>query len=172
MQIKILKGPPELNIVEKIIELDKANMKSVLDSAGMDFPEFRRRESLKDNPTLIIALKDNELLGYLEFTRSWNNADRIYISSIQIEKRYRNTKLVLQFIEEFRRLMKNEEFSEFETNVQKNNLTAIKLLQKIGFVFRENTRNPASWQLLANRKILDESPIIGLLDKWRKSAAD
>ncbi len=170
MKLRVLKNQLgfDSDFIEQIIEFDKANMQSVLEEAGIDFPEENRRRGFENNPTFIIAANGGKIIGYLEYTRSWNDADYIYISSIQIDKKYRNSRLILRLIDEFAKLAEKEDFKGFETNVQKNNLPVVELYRKIGFEFRENPENNASWLLKAEREILRESPIVPMLEKWRK----
>lgn len=170
MKLRVLKDRRDFDaaFIEQIIEFDKANMRSVLNEAGIDFPEENRRRGFENNPTFIIAASGGKIIGYLEYTRSWSDADYIYISSIQIDKKYRNSKLILRLIDEFAKLAEKEDFKGFETNVQKNNLPVVKLYRKIGFEFTRNPNNDASWLLRADRKILRESPIVSMLEKWRK----
>jgi ribosomal protein S18 acetylase RimI-like enzyme len=168
MKLRVLKGDFDSDFIEQIIELDRANMEAVLNEAGIEFPEAKRRLGFNRNPTFIAAESEGKIIGYLEYTRSWTDADEIYISSIQIDKKYRHSKLILRLIDKFIETVEREDFKGFETNVQRNNLPVVKLYRKIGFEFEENPRNPASWLLKADRRILSESPIRLLLDKWRK----
>ena len=174
MELRVLKGGSEFasTLIEQILALDRANMQKILADSGLRFPKENRRAGFKRNPTLILAEKNGKIVGYLEFTRSWSDPDIIYLSSIKIARKYRHSKLILQLIDKFIETIRRENFTGFETNVQKNNLTAVKLYQKIGFRFKENPRNPASWQLEADRRILIESPVNLLLEKWRKKVRD
>ncbi|HVE59650.1 MAG TPA: GNAT family N-acetyltransferase [Pyrinomonadaceae bacterium] len=168
MKLRVLKSDFDSDFIEQILRLDKANMQAVLDNAGLEFPEQNRRDGFKKNPTLIVAENKGEVAGYLEYTRSWNDADLIYLSSIQIEEKYRRSDLILKLIDEFVKTVGQENFKGFETNVQKNNFPVINLYRKIGFEFKENPHNRASWRLTADREILNESPVNALLEKWRK----
>ena len=171
MKLRVLKsdgGDFDRDFIEQIIELDKANMQAVLDIAGLEFPEQNRRDGFKKNPTFIVAENEGEIAGYLEYTRSRTDADLIYLSSIQIEKKYRRSDLLLKLIDEFVRTVGQEDFRGFEANVRKNNFPVIKLYRKIGFEFKENPRNSASWRLTADHEILNESPVNVLLEKWRE----
>jgi len=171
MKLRVLKGKRAFgaDFIERILELDKTNMQAILDESGIEFPEPNRRAGFERNPTLIVAEANGKIAGYLEYTRSWTNAEIIYISSIQIAEKYRHSKLILRLIDKFIDAVETENFKGFETNVQKNNSAVVKLYRKIGFEFEENPRHAASWRLTADRKILSESPVRSLLDKWRKS---
>jgi len=170
MKLRVLKTESDFDadFIDRILALDKAQMPTILTEAGIEFPEEKRRGGFKRNPTFIVAENAGKIAGYLEYTRSWSDGDTIYISSIQIEKRYRHSKLILRLIDKFVETVAEEDFRGFETNVQKNNLPAAGLYRKIGFAFEENPRNRASWRLIADRRILDESPVRQLLERWRK----
>lgn len=174
MQLCVLKGEQIIDsgFIEQIIEFDKRNMKPILEKAGVDFPEERRRKGMT-SATFIVALGDKDIAGYIEYSRSWNDPNYIYIDSIQIDKNYRNSKLILKLVERFTFLISSEDFAGFETNVQKANLPAVKMYRKIGFKLEENLRNPASWTARADESLLETSPLIHLINKWRKmSSAD
>ena len=50
---------------ERILALDRAHMRSVLDAAGLAFPEENRRRGLRDPATVLIALVEgDDLLGH------------------------------------------------------------------------------------------------------------
>jgi ribosomal protein S18 acetylase RimI-like enzyme len=167
--LRIVKGQQLIDsgLGEQIIEFDKQNMKPILEKAGIEFPEEKRRKGLRSNPTFIIAFDGRSLAGYLEYLRSWNDPNYIYVGSIQIDEKYRNTRLILELIDKFRDLVAEEDFVGFETNVQKANLPAVKMYRKIGFRLEENPNNDDSWIARADRRIMRESPVIGLIDKWR-----
>lgn len=170
MEIAIVRGK-EINdsgLDEQITEFDRINMKPILEAAGIEFPEERRRKAFTGNSTFIIAFDQRRIAGYVEYRRSWNDADYIYISSIQIAKKYRNTSLIIKLIDNFRSLVSAEEFAGFETNVQKVNARAVKMYQKIGFRLEDNPHNEASWLVRADKTLLEDSPILQLINRWRK----
>lgn len=154
-------------LAEQIITFDKRNMQPILEKAGIEFPEDKRQKGLPQ-ATFIIAFNNNEIAGYLEYLRSWNDPNLIYVGSIQIAEKYRNTKLILELLDEFRRAVSSEQLDGFETSVQKTNTTAAKMYQKIGFKLEENPNNAASWLAKAGKDLLENSPVIRLIDKWRK----
>ena len=172
MKLKILTGQQliDSDLVEQIIDLDRKNMQPILDEAGIEFPREKRLKGLQ-TATFVIAFDGQTIAGYLEYLRSWNNPDYIYVGSVQIEKRYRGRGLLLAFFDQFRKLVATEEFAGFETSVQKVNKDAVKLYQKIGFKLEKNPSNDASWLARAGKELLIESPIVTLIDKWRDRAA-
>jgi ribosomal protein S18 acetylase RimI-like enzyme len=173
LELKILKGREliESGLAEEIIELDRRNMRPVFERAGIEFPEEKRRRGLRSDPTFIVAFDGGAVAGYIEYLRSWNDPNYIYVGSVQIEKRYRNAGLILALFDELRSLVAGEDFVGFETNVQKANTAAVKMYRKIGFSLEENPDNEASWSARAGRELLKDSPVVALLDRWRERRA-
>jgi ribosomal protein S18 acetylase RimI-like enzyme len=171
MELRILTGRQvlESGLAERIIEFDRRNMRPVLAAAGLDFPEEKRRKGLQSNPTFIIAFDGQAVAGYLEYLRSWRDPNYIYVGAIQIAEKYRNTRLILMLLDRFRTLVAAEDFVGFETNVQKVNVRAVKLYRKIGFKLEPNPDNAASWTARAGRELLTDSPVIPLLERWRRT---
>jgi ribosomal protein S18 acetylase RimI-like enzyme len=170
VELKIFRGREvvESGLGERVIEFDKVNMRTVWKRAGMEFPEEQRRKGLLSEPTFIVAFDGEAIAGYVEYLRSWNDPRYIYVGSIQIGERYRNTRLILELLDGFRSLVSREEFVGFETSVQKTNAPAVRLYRKIGFKLEENPRNSASWLGRAGKEILTDSPVIALISKWRE----
>ena len=173
MELKILRGRELMDsgLAEEVMEFDRKNMRPVFEKAGIEFPEEKRRKGLQSDPTFIIAFDGRAIAGYLEYLRSWNDPDYIYVGSVQIGERYRGARLILMLFDEFRTLVAGEDFLGFETNVQKANTAAARMYQKIGFRLEENPRNEASWLARAGREILTDSPVVKLIDKWRERNA-
>ena len=168
LEIKVFSGDSiDDQLVERVIDFDRQCMASTLDQAGIAFPEENRRKGFRSNPTLIIAFAGDEIAGYIEYLRSWNDRRYIYISSLQIQKTYRHTTLLLALIDGFRESVSREDFLGFETNVQKVNKSAVEMYRKLGFQLTENPRNEASWIATAGPELLTQSPIIPIIEKWR-----
>jgi ribosomal protein S18 acetylase RimI-like enzyme len=163
----VLKGRELLGstLAEQILELDLRNMQHVLAEAGIDFPFEKRRKGLESDATFILAFDGEMLAGYLDYLRSWTNPDHIYIGSVQIEKRYRGSRLLLRLLDQFSTLVAAEDFAGFETNVQKVNVAAANLYRKIGFTLEPNPRNDASWTARAGKSLLTDSPLATLLNR-------
>ena len=170
LEIKVFSGPVDDLLAERIIDFDRQCMQTTLDQSGIAFPEENRRKSLQSNPTLIVAFAGDEIAGYIEYLRSWNDPRYIYISSFQIRDMYRHTTLLLALIDRFREAVSGEEFLGFETNVQKVNRPAVEMYRKVGFQLTENPRNEASWIATAGPELLTQSPIIPIIEKWRSRA--
>ena len=170
MELKIFKGQQllETGLAEQIIALDRTNMQSTLDEAGIEFPEEKRRKGFESDSTFIIAFDGPKIVGYLDYLRSWNNPDYIYVGSVQLEKRYRGTGLLLLLMDRFRTLLAGQDFAGFETNVQKSNTAAVNLYQKIGFQLEDNPRKAGSWIARADKELLRDSPVVSLIDRWQK----
>ena len=167
LEIKIFSGPIDELLVKRIVDFDRQCMETTLDRAGIPFPEVNRRKSFQSNPTLIVAFAGDEIAGYIEYLLSWNDPRYIYISSLQIQKSFRGSTLLLVLIDRFRESLKDEDFLGFETNVQKVNTPAVKMYRKAGFHLTENPRNDASWIATAGPELLTQSPIIPIIEKWR-----
>jgi ribosomal protein S18 acetylase RimI-like enzyme len=170
MEIRIVAGREavESGLAERIIALDRANMRAVFDAAAIGFPQEKRRKGLAE-ATLVIAFDGDEIAGYIEFLRSWRDPANLYIGSIQIERRHRGGRLMLRLLDELRRLVAGEDFRAFETSVQKANAPAVRLYRKLGFTLHPNPDNEASWIATAGRELLTDSPVVPILDRMRAS---
>ena len=173
MELRVFRGEQSIDsgLAERIVEFDRENMRPVLEKAGLEFPEENRRKGLESNPTFIIAFDGRAIAGYIEYLRSWNDPNYIYIGSVQIEKRYRNSRLILLLFDEFRSLVAGEDFLGFETSVQKVNTAAVRMYRKIGFKLEANPNNDASWVARAGKELLKDSPVVKLIDRWRERRA-
>ena len=168
LEIKVFSGSAiDDQLVERIIDFDRQSMEATLDQAGIAFPEANRRKGFQSNPTLIVAFAGDDIAGYIEYLRSWNDGRYIYLSSLQIQKAFRGTSLLLELIDRFRESVSGEEFLGFETNVQKVNKPAVEMYRKAGFQLTENPRNEASLVARAGPELLTQSPIISIIEKWR-----
>ena len=168
IETKVFRGSIDDALAKRIIEFDRENMMGTLDQAGIAFPEENRYKSFQSNPTLIVAFDGDDIAGYIEYLRSWNDSRYIYIGSFQIRKEYRHTKLILQLIDKFIESVSAEDFQGFETNVQKVNMPAVEMYRKLGFQLTENPRNEASWIATAGPELVTQSPIIPIINKWRR----
>jgi ribosomal protein S18 acetylase RimI-like enzyme len=169
-EVKVLRGREvfDAGLVEQIVEFDRRNMRHVWERAGREYPEENRRKGLESGPTFVIAFDGGGIAGYVEYLRSWNDPRYIYVGSLQIDERHRRSTLILRLLDEFRALVSAEDFQGFETSVQKANTRAVALYRRLGFKLEPNPRNELSWLGRAGRELLDESPVIPLLDKWRE----
>ena len=173
MELKVIKGQQLIDsgLAEEVIEFDRKNMRPIFEEASIEFPEEKRRKGLQSDPTFIIAFDGLAIAGYLEYLRSWNDPNNIYVGSVQIGEKYRNARLILKLFDRFRALMAEEDFLGFETNVQKANTAAVRMYQKVGFKLEQNPQNKGSWVARAGKELLTESPVITLIDKWREKHA-
>lgn len=173
MELKVIKGRELMDsgLAEDIIEFDRKNMQPIFEQAGIEFPEEKRRRGLQSDPTFIIAFDGPAIAGYLEYLRSWNDPNNIYVGSVQIGEQYRNARLILKLFDKFRSLMAEDDFHGFETSVQKANTAAVKMYRKIGFKLEQNPQNESSWVARAGRELLTDSPVNALIDKWREKLA-
>ena len=172
MEIRTLTGREAIasGLAERILDLDRANMRAVFDAAGIDFPEEKRRRGMGGS-TLIVAFDGESVAGYVEFQRSWRDPANLYIGSIQVDQRHRGGRLMLRLLDQLRRLVATEDFRGFETSVQKVNAPAVRMYRKIGFTLEPNPENDASWIAKAGRDLLTRSPVIPLLERWSRHGA-
>jgi ribosomal protein S18 acetylase RimI-like enzyme len=169
-EVRVLKGRElfDAGLDERLIEFDKRNMRHVWENAGMEFPEESRRKGLESGPTFVIAFDGREIAGYVEYLRSWNDPRDIYVGSLQVDERHRHSTLILRLLDEFRALVAAEDFRGFEASVQKANTRAVELYRRLGFRLEPNPRNELSWLAKAGRELLEDSPVVPLLDRWRE----
>ncbi|MET0648314.1 MAG: GNAT family N-acetyltransferase [Pyrinomonadaceae bacterium] len=169
-EVKIFRGRElfDAGLVDQVVEFDKRNMRRVWERAGMEYPEENRRKGLQRNPTFVIAFDGPEIVGYVEYLRSWNDPRYIYIGSLQVDERHRREGLILRLLDEFRNLVAGEDFLGFEASVQKANTQAVKLYRRLGFRLEPNPHNELSWLARAGRELLTDSPVVPLLDRWRE----
>jgi ribosomal protein S18 acetylase RimI-like enzyme len=131
-------------------------MTAALRRAGLEFPEERVRAGLRDSTTVIILLLDGATLaGYVEFGRDREHERDIYIRSLQLRERYRNTFALAVLLVEASRALAPLTFERLRTGVQKNNERAVRLYRKLGFTLTEREDNPASWRVEGGRDLLD-----------------
>lgn len=169
-EVRILRGQEvfDAGLVERIVEFDKRNLRHVWERAGMEYPEENRRRGLASGPTFVIAFDGQGIAGYVEYLRSWNDPRYIYVGSLQIDERHRHSTLILRLLDEFRTLVAGADFRGFEASVQKENTTAVELYRRLGFRLEPNPRNEHSWLAKAGRELLENSPAVPLLDRWRE----
>ena len=55
--------------------------------------------------------------------------------------------------------------------MQKANTEAVELYRRLGFGLEPNPRNELSWLAKAGRELLEDSPAVPLLDRWRERQA-
>jgi ribosomal protein S18 acetylase RimI-like enzyme len=168
-EVKVFRGRGlfDAGLAERIVEFDRRNMRRVWEAAGMEYPEANRRKGLESGPTFVVAFDGEEIAGYVEYLRSWNDPRLVYVGSLQIGERHRGSTLILRLLDEFRTLVAGEDFDGFETSVQKANTRAVGLYRRLGFTLEPNPRNERSWLARAGRELLTDSPVVPLLERWR-----
>ncbi len=157
----------EEKLDDVILSFDRENMEEILEKAGQSFFEVekKRRKSFKNNETFILAYnKNNDLIGYMEYGPSWDSKNDLYISSIQIDKRYRTGFLFIKLLLATQKDLLERKFDKIVTGVQKNNETAINIYCKLGFNLTENPKNEKSYLVFADKNILNNE----ILKKFEK----
>ena len=160
-----IKEPINEAFIDEILSFDEKNMQSIIKEANINFPIEKRRKGFKNNPTFIIAYNENnEIIGYLQYSPSWNSEKEIYIGSLQIEKAHRGGSLLIKLLLKAKKDLQNREFNQFVSHVQKNNTIAIKLYKKLGFNIIENQKDKSSYLVFADRSLIYSN----LFDKYNK----
>lgn len=153
---------------DAILELDRENMLAILERAGLEFPEERVRAGLRDSASVIILLLDDATLaGYVQFARDREHERDVYICSLQLRERYRNTHALAVLLVEAARALAPISFERLRTGVQKNNESAARLYRRLGFALTEREDNPASWRVEGGRELLDSE----LMKRLRRAVA-
>jgi hypothetical protein len=77
-EVRVVRGAELFDggLAERIVELDRRNMRPVWEAAGMEYPEASRRRGLLSDPTFVIAFDGQTIAGYVEYLRSWNDPRR------------------------------------------------------------------------------------------------
>lgn len=159
------------SMTDAVLRLDRENMESLLNQAGSTFPEARRRASLCGETTrLILAIEADELAGYLEITRDWQNPEDLYVSSIQVDRRFRGPVVLAHLLTAAIPLLKQHRFRRLNTNVSPENRVALRLCGRLGFVRGVST--PRSIPLSASMEVVDTPVAIWLERRGRSCARD
>ena len=151
------------DLADRIVALDRTTMSETLSEAGIEFPEEKRREGLKNPSTVVILLlDDNRLAGYVEFCEDYTCSSDIYISSIQLLEKYRGGIALPILIVECAKELRERRFGLLKTNVQKNNLRATELYKKLGFRVTEKPGSERSLNVTGDGKLLSSELILKL----------
>ena len=156
----------ETNLVEKIIEFDKENMKEVLERASLPFDEERRRLNFANDDTLIIIEEDTgEIIAYLEYGVKENSLDSYYIVSLQIRDNYRNSFIIMaNLLFKAKKDLEINGFKKITCNVHIKNKTAVELYKRLGFEICTIPNNDKLLYVYADNSIF-ESKLVKLLEK-------
>ncbi len=152
----------------QIVELDRQNMSGILTDAAVTFPEEMRRKGFENNPVIFIALIDDELVGYLQYARSWDNERDIYLSSIQILPDHRNGSVLTAILKVTRQALMQEKFDHLVSEVLKNNVSAVRLYKKLGFTLTSHPHKRKYYSVTGTRGILENSPAIETINRHNK----
>jgi ribosomal protein S18 acetylase RimI-like enzyme len=139
-------------LIEQIINLDLINMQEIMQRSEIEHPIEKRMKGF-EYPGVIIAAFDHDknLAGYLEYGLDWHSSDDIYIASVQIKQKYRNTKLFADLLLAAKEDLQKKNFNNIISHVQKTNINAIKLFRKLGFSIEEREDKPKSYRLIADK---------------------
>jgi len=151
---------------DEVIAFDKVNMGPILEAKGIPFPEEKRRKGFEGEQTFHIAFDPEErIVGYLEYGPDWNDAEAIYISSLQIAPAYRNTGLFLRLLASAASDLERKPFTRIVAGVQKHNSGAIRIYRRLGFSVDEDPASGTSCRVSADRSILGTRLVGKLLSR-------
>ncbi|MGD8778845.1 MAG: GNAT family N-acetyltransferase [Ignavibacteria bacterium] len=146
-------------LFNRIIDLDKENMLEIFTNTNKGFPIEKRIKSFELDGKVIVATRNEKLIGYLEYGNSWENPEDIYISSLQIRKENRGGKLFLYLLLKAQEDLKSSRFRYLISGVHVSNLKAINLYKKLGFSIENNQNTSSSYKVIATPTILDNNLI-------------
>jgi predicted acetyltransferase len=151
-------------LMEEIIAFDRKNMTDVLESAYADFNEAVRRQNFSQNEVFIMAFTDdNQLAGYLEYGPGQRDGEEMYITSMQIDRRFRQSLLISQLLLQAKRDLLRHSFTKLSCNVHKTNHAAAALYRKLGFDVEEIPGNDKLYAVCAGREVLN-NPLVKKLE--------
>ena len=158
----------EAGLDNGIIEVDRLNMTPILAETGLTFREEKRRQGFAKKSTFIIALRHDEIVGYLEYSRSLDNEREIHVSSLQIIPKYRGGALIIQILSRARDALLLESFDRLVGGVLKNNDNAARLYERLGFVVEESSPDEPALKISTSREVLINGPLPVFLERWKK----
>lgn len=164
--VLVLTGP-ELEAggwIDRLLALDRANMRSVLSGAGLEFPEERRRAGLAHpGTTAVLLLRGGELAGYVDFTRDRRDPADLYVASLQLAESTRGTAAFGVLLGAALDVVRRLPFRRLTTSVQTTNPSVLALARRLGFAVAPLPDRPSAG-VTADRGWLD-SPEVRRLAK-------
>lgn len=153
-------------LMDVIIAFDKENMTEILQRSGTSFDEEVRRSNFTHEEVFILAFtEDNKLAGYLEYGPCREKGEEIYITSMQIDRRYRQSLLISQILLQAKRDLMRRSFTKLACNVHKENMDAASIYKKLGFEVQQIAGNDKIYSISAGRDILENRLIKRLADR-------
>lgn len=155
-------------MAEKIIALDRRNMEPTLRAVGLEFPEQRRRTTLfHPSNQILIAMVDQEVVGYVDYCDDPTDPQDLYLSSIQIESEHRGGMLFRILVSHLLASLRSRSFRRIKTHIQKSNARMVAIARKAGFALEENPEHPATLEVFAERRLLDSPELDRLFGQKR-----
>lgn len=123
------------DFLKKVLSLDEENMTPIMDACGYtEFPWEKRIAGLNRETTdFFAAYIGGIFVGYLEVGQDWKNADFLYLSSVQISKKYQGSKAFVNLIRSAFNLIKTKKYLGITSDVQVSNKKMIKIFNRFGF---------------------------------------
>lgn len=160
----------EEGLMDVIIAFDKENMTEILQKSGTSFDEEVRRSNFTHEEVFILAFtEDYKLAGYLEYGPCRQNGEEIYITSMQIDRRYRQSLLISQLLLQAKRDLMRRSFTKLACNVHKENMAAASVYRKLGFTVEEVSGNDMLYSVSAGRDVLENRIIKRFAGRQKKT---
>ncbi len=171
-QTQVLKSAALQGLIDQILRLDRINMAPILRASGMEFPESRRLEVLKDPELTVVAARaGNRLAAYVEFAPDGKPPGGIYISSLQVDARYRRGIALASVLSRMGELLKDRPPSQLRLDVQRTNTVAQSLFARLGFVVQEADPEASTLRAIASPEILEAGILQRLSRRYSVDAA-
>ena len=171
-QTEVLAADKVKALIEQILRLDRVNMAPVLLASNMEFPESRRLATLT-NPeaTFIVALAGSNLAAYVEFAPDMKVPDGIYVSSLQVDARYRQGIAFASVLAQMGLTLRRNPPSHLRLDVQRANIGAQSLFKRLGFAIQDADPDSPTLRASAGPEILDSELFKKLSRRFPRAAA-
>lgn len=119
----------------KITPMTLKNIQTISPILEKDFDDFwstslLEQELNNENSYLVVAKKDNEIVG---FASLWNVLEEAHLTNIVVKKNYRKQKIGAKLLEHLISICKDKKYTLLTLEVNESNLPAIELYKKFGF---------------------------------------
>lgn len=153
------------DLVERILRLDRINMTPMFTALGREFPAALVRKGLLGPTTeLLVAFDGDDIAGYVELCRDWNDAEDIYLVSIQIARAHQGGALFRQLVRELTRVLKTKSFRRLTSNVQSTNPRMLGIFRRLGFTLSPSKTSTGTFDASATLdQLAVNQPLLGRL---------
>jgi len=151
---------PNREIGEKIIELDRVNMKEEIEKAGLPpYDDKWRWNTFKEGHINISVFNENDdLVAYLEFGPTMRIEGEFCIYSFQIDKNYRRRNCTfINILVEAKKIFLEKKVKRIICGVFKTNVYAMNLYKKFGFSFEDIPNEDKELLAVGDMSLLNNS---------------